>query len=440
MSLTSEQIIEILIESNFWKQNQKTGIIRSHYLERLSSLAQIDMAVTIVGPRRSGKSTIMNQLIERLIKKGVPRENTLYVNFEDPRFYGELNPIFMSKLFDAYKMILKPEGKTHIFLDEVQNVKNWEKFVRFLVDQQKHEIYLTGSSSKLLSKELGTLLTGRHLDLTIYPLSFSEFLSFKGVSIDDRLDLLEQKAKIRRMFGKYMQWGGFPGVVLGKNKQEMLLNYMADILSRDIIERFNIIKVDGLKALSKYYMTNTSSLISFNSIKGFLNMPIDTIERFSEYLNSAFLFFYLKRFSYSLKEQEKNPRKVFSIDAGLRNVVSMSFSEDKGKVLENIVFLKFLQCGSEVYYWKDKQGYEVDFVVVKKGKVSSAYQVSYNVTDARTKSRETNALIKALNFFDLQEGAIITENQETEEIIKGFRIKYIPVWKFMFDFLNMEKS
>jgi predicted AAA+ superfamily ATPase len=349
-SLTSEQIIEILIGSNFWRQDQKVGIERSSYLKRLSSLAQDGMAVTIVGPRRSGKSTIMNQVINSLIQKGVPRENTLHVNFEDPRFYGELDPIFMSKLFDAYTVYLKPRGKTYIFLDEVQNVKGWEKFVRFLVDQQKHEIYVTGSSSKLLSKELGTLLTGRHLDLTIYPLSFGEFLSFKGISTGDQLDLLGQKTKIRRMLAKYMQWGGFPGAVLGRNKEEILLNYMGDILGRDIIERFNIMKVDGLKALCKYYMTNTASLISFNSIKGFLNMPIDTIERFSEYLNTAFLFFYVKRFSYSLKEQEKNPRKVFCIDPGLRNVVSVGFSEGKGKVLENIVFLKFLQGGSEVYY------------------------------------------------------------------------------------------
>ena len=433
MSLTSEQIIEILIGSNFWRQDQKVGIERSSYLKRLSSLAQEGMAVTIVGPRRSGKSTIMNQIIDSLIKKGIPRENTLHVNFEDPRFYGELNPTFMSKLFDAYTMYLKPRGKTHIFLDEVQNVKGWEKFVRFLVDQQKHEIYLTGSSSKLLSKELGTLLTGRHIDLTIYPLSFGEFLSFKGISTVDQLDLLGQKTKIRRMLVKYMQWGGFPAVVLGRNKEEILLNYMGDILGRDIIERFNIMKVDGLKALCKYYMTNTASLISFNSIKGFLNMPIDTIERFSEYLNSAFLFFYLKRFSYSLKEQEKNPRKVFCIDTGLRNVVSVGFSEDKGKVLENIVFLKFLQGDSEVYYWKDKQGYEVDFVVVKKGKVSSICQVSYNVTEAITKSRETNSLIRALKFFDLEEGTIITENEEMDETVGGFRIKYIPTWKFLVD-------
>ena len=152
----------------------------------------------------------------------------------------------MSKLFDAYTEYLKPRGKTYIFLDEVQNVKGWEKFVRFLVDQQKHEIYLTGSSSKLLSKELGTLLTGRHLDLTIYPLSFGEFLSFKGISTGDQLDLLGQKTKIRRMLAKYMQWGGFPAVVLGRNKEEILLNYMGDILGRDIIERFNIMKVDGL--------------------------------------------------------------------------------------------------------------------------------------------------------------------------------------------------
>ena len=431
MNLTPEQIIEILIESNFWRQDQNVGIERTNYLNRLSGLAQEGMAVTIVGPRRSGKSTIMYQLIKRLIDGGVPRENTLHVNFEDPRFYGELNPQFMSRLFDAYMMILRPKGKVYIFLDEVQNVADLERFVRFLVDQQRHAIYITGSSSSLLSKELGTLLTGRHLDLTIYPLSFGEFLFFKGIKLDNQLDLLSQKTKIRRLVGEYMRWGGFPAAVLGKNKQEILLNYMGDILSRDIVERYNIKKVNNLKTLSKYYMTNCASLISFNSIKGFINMPVDTVERYSEYLNNAFLFFYLKRFSYSLKEQEKNPRKVFCIDSGLRNAVSMRFSEDRGKVLENIVFLKFLQKGNEVYYWKDKQGYEVDFIIVEGGKVTGVYQVSYSVREARTKTRETNALIRALICFDLNEGTIITENQEMEETLKGFRIRYMPVWKFL---------
>ena len=431
MNLTPEQIIEILIESNFWRQDQNVGIERTNYLNRLSDLALEGMAVTIVGPRRSGKSTIMYQLIKRLIDGGVPRENTLHVNFEDPRFYGELNPQFMSKLFDAYMMILRPKGKVYIFLDEVQNVAGWERFVRFLVDQQRHAIYITGSSSSLLSKELGTLLTGRHLDLTIYPLSFSEFLFFKGIKLENQLDLLSQKTKIRRLVGEYMRWGGFPAAVLGKNKQEILLNYMADILSRDIVERYNIKKVNNLKTLSKYYMTNCASLISFNSIKGFISMPVDTVERYSEYLNNAFLFFYLKRFSFSLKEQEKNPRKVFCIDSGLRNAVSMGFSEDRGRVLENIVFLKFLQKGNEVYYWKDKQGYEVDFIVVEGGKVTGVYQVSYSVREARTKTRETNALIRALICFDLKEGTIITENQEMEETLKGFRIRYMPVWKFL---------
>jgi hypothetical protein len=431
MNLTPEQIIEILIESNFWRQDQNVGIERTNYLNRLTDLAREGMAVTIVGPRRSGKSTIMYQLIKRLIDGGVPRENTLHVNFEDPRFYGELNPQFMSKLFDAYMMILRPKGKVYIFLDEVQNVAGWERFVRFLVDQQRHAIYITGSSSSLLSKELGTLLTGRHLDLTIYPLSFSEFLFFKGIKLDNQLDLLSQKTKIRRLVGEYMRWGGFPAAVLGKNKQEVLLNYMGDILSRDIVERYNIKKVNNLKKLSKYYMTNCASLISFNSIKGFINMPVDTVERYSEYLNNAFLFFYLKKFSYSLKEQEKNLRKVFCIDSGLRNAISMGFSEDRGKVLENIVFLNFLQKGNEVYYWKDKQGYEVDFIIVEGGKVTGVYQVSYSVREARTKTRETNALIRALICFDLKEGTIITENQEMEETLKGFRIRYMPVWKFL---------
>jgi predicted AAA+ superfamily ATPase len=194
------------------------------------------------------------------------------------------------------------------------------------------------------------------------------------------------------------------------------------------IERTNYL--NRLSGLAQEGMAVTI-LISFNSIKGLINMPVDTVERYSEYLNNAFLFFYLKRFSYSLKDQEKNPRKVFCIDSGLRNAVSMGFSEDRGKVLENIVFQKFLQKGNEVYYWKDKQGCEVDFIVVEGGKVTGVYQVSYSVREARTKTRETNALIRALICFDLNEGTIITENQEMEETLKGFRIRYMPVWKFL---------
>ncbi len=431
MNLSSDKIIEILLDVNFWREDRFCGVERRGYLERIFRLAQDGLAVTLIGPRRSGKTTIMNQVIQRLITQGIPRQNTLYVNFEDPRFFGELTPEFMNRLLSAYMTFLKPEGKTYLFLDEVQNVRGWERFVRQMIDQGERQIFVSGSSSKLLSRELGALLTGRHLDLPIYPLHFGEFLSFKGIVYGDRLDMIRRRDEIRGKIREFMQWGGFPAVVLGVNKQEILLNYVGDILSRDIVERYGITKADNLRTLCKYYMTNAASLISYNSIKGFLNMPVDTVERWSDYFNQAFLFFFVRRFSYSLKEQEKNPRKVYCIDTGLRNAVSFRFTEDLGKLLENLVFLKYLHNGADVFYWKDAQGYEVDFIVMKQGKIGDICQVSFDVSEAKAKQRELRALLRALAFFNVKEGLIVTEELEAEETTNGFLIRYVPVWKFL---------
>jgi hypothetical protein len=431
MNLSQDKIIEILLDANFWREDRFCGVERGPYLERIFHLAQDGLAVSLIGPRRSGKSTIMNQLIRRLIAQGVPRQNTLYVNYEDPRFFGELTPEFMNRLFDAYLTFLKPEGKRYLFLDEVQNVRGWERFVRQMIDQGERQIFITGSSSKLLSRELGTLLTGRHLDTAIYPLNFSEFLSFGGTVYGDRLDMIRQKEDIRGKIREFIQWGGFPAVVLGMNKQEILLGYAGDILTRDIVERFSIAKVDNLRTLCKYYMTNVASLISYNSIKSFLNMPVDTIERWSDYLHQAFLFFFVRRFSYSLKEQEKNLRKVYCIDTGIRNAVSFRFTEDLGKLMENLVFLKFIHSGADVFYWKDAQGYEVDFVTMEQGKIRDICQVSYDVSEAKTKQREVRSLLRALTFFNLKEGMVVTEDLESEESVNGYLIRYVPLWKFL---------
>ncbi len=431
LNLSQDKIIEILLDVNFWNGDRFCGVERPSYLENIFRLAQDGLAVTLIGPRRSGKSTIMNQLIRRLIAQDIPRQNTLYVNFEDPRFFGELTPEFMNRLLTAYLTFLKPNGKIYLFLDEVQNVRAWERFVRQMIDQGGRQIFITGSSSKLLSRELGALLTGRHLDAAIYPLNFGEFLSFKGMGYKDHLDMIRRQNEIRREIQEFMQWGGLPAVVLGMNKQEILLGYAADILTRDIVERYGIAKVDNLRTLYKYYMTNAASLISYNSIKGFLNIPVDTVERWSDYLNQAFLFFFVRRFSYSLKEQEKNPRKIYCIDTGIRNAVSFRFNEDLGRIMENMVFLKFLHGGADIFYWKDARAYEVDFVTIEKGKIKDVCQVSFDLSEAKTKHRELRALLRALAFFNLKEGMIVTEDMEAEETIDGCLIRYVPLWKFL---------
>jgi hypothetical protein len=300
-----------------------------------------------------------------------------------------------------------------------------------MIDKGASQIFITGSSSKLLSRELGTLLTGRHLDASIYPLNFSEFLSFNGIAYSNRLDMISRQSEIRGKIREFVQWGGFPAVVLGENKQEILLAYAGDILTRDIVERYSISKVDNLRTLYKYYMTNAASLISYNSIKRFLNIPVDTVERWSDYLNQAFLFFFVRRFSYSLKEQEKNPRKVYCIDTGMRNAVSFRFTEDMGRLFENLVFLKLLHAGSDVFYWKDAQGYEVDFITMCQNKIGDIIQVSFDVSEAKTKNREVRALLRSMAFFNMKEGLIVTEDLEAEETIKGCLIRYVPIWKFL---------
>ncbi|MFH1392723.1 MAG: ATP-binding protein, partial [bacterium] len=371
-----EKIIEILNSWNFWQKIPETGMPRKDYLDKMAQFDKTSQIVSIVGVRRSGKSTLMLQYIKKLIDNGLPVKNTLYVNLEDPRFLGELSVKLLQDIYEAYLEYLEPSKPIYLFLDEAQNVPAWEKFVRSLHEKKEAKIFVSGSSSKLLSSEFGTVLTGRHLMLMVYPLNFKEFLEFKNLEIKSKLDLINQKLKIKRLLKEYLEFGGFPKVVLSESKREILINYFNDIISKDIVERHKIRKVEKLKTLAKYYLTNISSLIAFNRIKKFISLPIDTIERFSYFLTYPYLIFFAKKFAYSLKEQEVNPRKTYCIDTGLRNAVCFRFSEDIGKLYENLVFLKLINTEQEIYYWKNKG--ECDFII-KKGKTKQAVQVCYDM-------------------------------------------------------------
>jgi len=426
--MEKEKILEILENWNFWKQKQNTGIKRKEYLEKMEKFSKTGQIVSVIGVRRSGKSTLMLQFIEKLFQKGLKPKNTLYVNFEDPRFLGEFSLELLNSIYETYLEYLKPNKKPYIFLDEVQNVPCWEKFVRSLHERKLAYIFVSGSTSKLLSSEFGTVLTGRHLPIEIFPLSFQEFLNFKGIKVQNKIDLVHEKIKIKRMLNEYLKFGGFPQVVLSQEKKEILSAYFNDILTRDVIEKYKIKRMNEIKTLAKYYLTNISSLISFRAVQKFLKIPLYTIERFSEYLCSPYLIFFVKKFAYSLKEQQVNPRKVFSIDVGLRNIVSFNFSQDLGKIYENVVFLEFLKKKKEIYYWKDKK--ECDFLIKEKGK-KIAYQVCTKIEDAGVKQREVAGLFEAMEKFNLKEGVIITQDYEKEEKVEGRKIKYIPLWKWL---------
>lgn len=433
--MDKNEIINILDDWNFWKKNLDSGVDRPSYLNRLHGFMKTKQIVVITGARRSGKSFIMRQLSKSLIDKGVGKNEILMVNFEDPRFV-ELNARTLQKIYETYLEFLNPKGKPYIFLDEVQEVEEWEKWVRTIHELGKARVIVSGSNAKLLSKELSTLLTGRHLDLTIFPLSFGEFLDFNNVIIKDKLDIINRQIEIKRLFRRYLEFGAFPEVVLSEEKKQILLNYFEDILSKDLIKRFKIRKSERLKALAKFYLSNISSPATFNSIEKFLGLSADTVEKFSDYFETAYMLFFLKRFSFKVKQQEKSPRKVYAIDTGLANTTGFRFSQNLGKLAENIVLLELKRRQAiaptwELFYWKDISHREVDFVIKEDLKVRQLIQVCWDVNLSDTRKREVQALYKAMKEFKLKAGLIITEDYEGEEKVEDKKIIYIPLWKWL---------
>jgi len=309
----------------------------------------------------------------------------------------------------------------------VQNVPGWERFVRSLHERKEAHLFISGSTGKILSKELGTLLTGRWVELKTYPLDFKEFLLFHQLKIENRLDMLSQKAKIKQLLREYLEFGGFPLVALKEEKDEILRRYFEDIVERDVAVRHKIRKTEKLKALAGYYLTNFSSSVSYRKIAKFIGLSLDSVERFSAYMKEAYLIFLVPKFSYSLKGQEMNVRVVYGIDSGLINMAGFRFSDNIGKLYENAVFLSLIRNGKEIYYYKNKG--ECDFLIKEGKKVTNAIQVSYRIKE--NKEREIKGLLEAMGAFKLKAGLIITEDQEGEEKIKGKKVIYKPLWKWL---------
>ncbi len=430
--MRKEELLEILSDWNFWAKEIDTGFKREDYIRKLIPLiTETNQIVCIAGIRRSGKSTIIRQLAKELGGD----TNTLIVNFEDERFI-QRDLKLLRDIYDTYLEKVKPTKKPFIFLDEIQNVPEWERFARGVHERKEANIIISGSSSKLLSAELATLLTGRNLTFFAYPLSFKEFLKFKGIPAVTELEILAKRVEIKRALDEYMEFGGFPEVVLSTEKKGILLGYFDTILTKDTIERFNIREREKIKTLSKFYLTNIASPMSFQKVSSFLNIPHATVDRFSEYLQTACLVFFITKFSFSLKEQEKAQRKVYSIDSGLSNAIGFRFTKNSGKLMENIVAteLKIRQSfepGTEIYYWKDQSGREVDFLVKDGLKVSELIQVCQDMSDMGTKEREVKGLVRAMEEFNIKKGLIITEDFEGDEKVKNKEIIYVPLWKWL---------
>lgn len=420
---------EILKRWNTWwvydnVPKNKKGIVRDEMLNSILKIIKPKEIIVLTGVRRSGKSTLIHQVIDNLMAKINPK-NILYFNFDEP--LKEKNIDAIETVFKTFLELNNPQGRKYLFFDEIQNIPQWEKWLKKYYDLYGDEIkfIVTGSNSAMLSNELSKLLTGRMLTKKVYPLSFNEFIKFNNLEIKDAT---LQKEEIKHYFSKYLKIGGFPEVVLEKDPEinnQRLKEYFDSILLRDVITSANIRETAKLTELANYAMTNISSIFSYNNISNAININIHSLKEYLYFLENAYLIFQLKYFSYSIKESImiQKPRKIFCIDNGLRNAVSFKFSKDEGRLAENLVFIELKRREKEPYYWKNKG--EVDFVIKNKDQSLTAINVSYT---NEIKEREIKSLLEfRKEFRKTKELILLTKDVEKKE--DG--IKFIPLWKYL---------
>jgi len=408
-------------------------------ISRDVNLPETKKIISVIGSRRSGKTFLFYQLINSLFHENIPKDCVLYMNFEDDRLLP-LKSEELNDLLEAYYELYpdnKPKQK-YFFFDEIQNVPHWETFVRRIQDKEKVNISITGSSSKLLSKELATSLRGRTLAFYLFPLSFKEFLSFKHVPVDNNVFYSSSRFKIKNLFEEYIDFGGFPEVVHSPTlKRDILSNYFDMFIYKDLVERFSIRNTRILKMLCKYLITNTACIFSINSyyksLKQETKVSKETILEYLSYLTDIGLIYLVPMFSYSLKVQQVNPSKAYCIDTGLRNAVALRFSEDKGRLAENIVFIELKRRGHDPYYWKKSK--EVDFVIRERNNTITAINVSYTNT---INERELDGLQEFRDTFSSEKSKMILLTKDVDEKRQG--IICIPLWKWLLGQQSNEKK
>ncbi|MBI3190846.1 ATP-binding protein [archaeon] len=396
----------------------------------------IKRAVCIIGPRRSGKTYFIFQTIKKLLDSGIKKERMLYVNFENDMLLG-CNLQDMRNMLDIFFEIYADNrnDKIYLFLDEIQNVYGWEKFVRTVIDNEKAQVYITGSSSKLLSKEISTSLRGRTITYNMYTFNFAEFLEAKKVKLGKYFSS-SQKSIILNNLSEYMK-GGYPEVAFFPEEREKILKEILDVtIYRDVMERFKIKNLKVLRLLLKGLVSsNYFSVHRFYNYMKSLGIKISkkTLYNYIEYFSDAMILYMLRKYSNSYKELEQTTPKVYFVDNGL---VSSQETQDKGRLMENIVFTELARRSyipNENLFYFLSNNKEVDFVIRRGKKITQLLQVCYRVDDTDTKDREIGALLKAGKELKCNNMSVLTWDYEATETHKNKKIKFYPLWKWLLD-------
>ncbi len=415
-----ENIRTLLVEQQKEFLQKELGTKRQKLTE-ITAYKDTPFPVIISGLRRAGKSTLLAQLAHTFY----PNNEYFFVNFEDERFL----PFTVSDFTKLHEILIELFGNQKIFLfDEIQNIDGWERFVSRMITSG-YKFYITGSNASLLSSELGTKLTGRYMPVELFPFSFEEYLRFKKIPIPNttRFTTIERGA-LKRAFAGYLIKGGIPQA-LQYPELPIHKTMYDDILSRDVAARYKITDTKPLRELSYYLLSNISSLISYNKLKELLQLgSVNTVSSYIEYLGTSWLLFAMNRYAFSVKQQQIANKKIYCIDSGLTKSVAFSFSEDKGKFLENTVFLHLRRFSTDgIYYYKTKKGKELDFYLPKK---KVFIQVSQSLTDQNTRKRELQTLLEAIKEVEGSTGIIITEDEKDVIKTEGNTIPILPVYEW----------
>ncbi len=428
------EIIEILNEWNYWDREVPATVKRDFYDDKISKFITKDEVVVIKGVRRSGKSTLMLNQIRKLHIEGVPKNEILFVNLEDPRFINHLSLELFELIKESYLEYLNPKGKPYIFLDEVQTVPNWEKWVNKEVELKQSFVAVTGSNSSLLSSEIASVLTGRYLSVDVYPLSFSEFLSFKNIEVNSKFDLISKKIELNRELTLYLKDGGFPRLVdyPDDEKKELLISYKNSILLKDIVARFRLKNFAVLNDITAFLVANSGIIQSITKLKNNFSISHEMAQDYVDYLKKAYLIFEINKFDYSLKKQRVNEKKYYSIDFGLSNLMRVPNREFRGADLESMVFLELIRRGYTLYYYKTSNNLEIDFVVEKDNRIVQLIQVSKTLKDKKTRKRELAPFSKTKKELHLDEvDCIVISEDMTQSLEDGVKLINIKEWSLL---------
>jgi len=400
------------------------GMIERETVPFWRPLIKNELVKVTMGPRRAGKTTFTHQLL-------LDRPYA-YINFDDEK----LAYMTRNDLNDVLDSLYRTYGDfDSLLLDEVQNVDGWELFINRL-QRKKLNMFITGSNANLLSRELATHLTGRHLKMEIFPFSFREFLTINKISQSGAST--QGKARLIRALEEYMKIGGYPEVLRSPEIANFYLNSLfSSILSRDIISRNNIRLVKTFKELAYTLISNFSQMTSYNKLKSIHGLKsVHTAKNYADALSNAYLFYFIDRISFKPKEITNSPKKVYCIDPGMVRALALRADEARGRLMENVVLIELMRRKAQdkamkVYYWRDYQDHEVDFVIKRRDRVDALYQVTYASGHDEIDAREVAGFVKGSEALRCKDLRLITWDLEDEGMKNGTKYKCIPLWKWL---------